>query len=301
MITIDTKKLCDLLADLLETADYRGIHLQTVRGYDGDEPGEVSLLVGTATDGYALGHTWTACSGRLDGAFWPVSDVKAVIAVCKPLAAAHPAHTVDLSLQGRTLVLQETPELFDSGTMLRFDVKDIGDDAAGEVLVKIKRILSGDPMPLPVDADGNPRLDTVRTSFTPAAWEPLIRIAKRRKEAIHVFRSHSMQLHRVQIGNNWIGAVAPTTAHEHDDPDKPTEVGHFGDAVITEKVSDDDTDWLKKAGVLWPAPDAAEDGDAAGVEPDGQTSIVDTGEPAPDYGDYDPNDPPTFSDGDSDV
>lgn len=248
MITIGTKKLCDLLTDLIDTADWRGIHLQTTRGYDGDEPGEVALLVGTSTDGYVLGHTWAGCDGRLDGAIWPRGDAKAVIAVCKPLAAANPQHTVNLSLQDKTLVLEETPELFDSGTALRFETKEV-DDA---MLLRAKRILSGDPLPLPVDADGNPRLDTPRTSFTPSSLALLNSIAKRRKEAVHLFGTHSMQLHRVQIGSHWIGAIAPTIAHDHDDPEKPTETGHFGDAVISEVVSPDDTDWLTKAGVLWP-------------------------------------------------
>lgn len=275
MITIDTKRLCDFLADLIETADHRGIHLQSVRGYDGDEPGEVSLLVGTSTDGYVLGHTWIPREGSLPGSMWPISDAKAVIAVCKPLAASHKNHTVNLTLSGATLLMQETPELFDAGTELHFETADVDDS----IPVRAKRILSGDPLPLPVDPEGEPRLDTARTSFSHIALEPLIKIAKRRGEAMHLFRSHSAQLHRVQIGSAWLGAIAPSTAHDHDDPDKPNETAHFGDSVITDKVSSDDTDWLTKVGALWPLREKSDDPDSDVDVDEQRPGLFDGGDP----------------------
>lgn len=248
-ITVSTKALVDVVADLVLTADtVRGVHIITTRGYWGEDPGEVSLLVGTSTNGYVVGHTWTLCNGSLPAMVWAVHDCKAVVGLFKPLATKDKNHTVDITIDDKTLIIAESPDLFDGGTELRFDVSDADDFP----ITRMARILGGDPMPIPVDDQGDPRPDTPRTTWSDAALEPLLKIAKNRKEQIHMFRTHSLQLHRVQIGPRWVGAVAPSRAFDHDDEDKPNTDTNFGDSVITDDVTEKDSDWLAQVGILMP-------------------------------------------------
>lgn len=55
MIRVETAKLVQLLGDLAHTSgEYgatAGILVHTARGYRGDEPGQMDLLVGTSTPG----------------------------------------------------------------------------------------------------------------------------------------------------------------------------------------------------------------------------------------------------------
>ncbi|HEY9314616.1 cell division protein FtsK [Williamsia sp.] len=264
MISINTRRLVDLLTDLLDTCGWRGVYLGSVRGEFGAEPGEISLLVGTSTDGATLGHTWTpAISGELQATLWPASDVQAAISVYKVYAKLKD-HTVDISVEGDAILIRETPELFDGGTELRFDYKEFEDD--DPTLDRWRRILSDDPLPHPVDASGEPRPDIARTSFTYQALLPLIKIARRRGAAINLFGHHPLQLHRVQIGDTWIGAVAPMANPDHSDPDGPTETAHFDDRgkpILSEGMSHLDDEWLSKIGALWPTAvvEHSEDGD----------------------------------------
>lgn len=249
MITIKTAALADLLSDLVLTAhEAHGVHVRTVRGYWGSEPGEVTLFVGTSTDGAVLGHTWTYVEGSLDPLVWSVADCRAVIALARPLAASDKNHTLDISLGDKTVVIRETPGLFGADKQFQFD----GQGAEDFPIARLARILSGDPLPVPVGDDTLPLADAPRTTFVHAALEPLIKIAKRRKEQIHIFRTHNLQVHRVQIGSRWIGGVSPSRAFEHDDPDKPNVESNFGDSIPVEHVTDSDEDWLKKLGILLP-------------------------------------------------
>lgn len=253
MISINTRHLVDLLTDLLATSGYRGVYLGSVRGEFGTEPGEVSLLVGTSTDGVTIGHTWApGVSGELEATLWPVSDVQAVISVYKGYSKQK-EHTVDISVEGEAILIRETPELFDGGTELRFDYKQFEDD--DPTLARWRRILSNEPLPHPVDAEGVPRASFARTSFPPAALAPLVKIANRRGTSINLFGHHPVQLHRVQIGDSWIGAVAPLANPDHSDPNGPTETAHFDDRgkpVLSDAMSHHDDEWLQKIGALWP-------------------------------------------------
>lgn len=264
-ITISTKHLVEILSDLVLTADaYRGIHIRTTRGYWGEDPGEVALLVGTSTNGHTVGHTWTLCNGELPALVWPLADCRMVIACLKPIAAANKLHTVTISKDGKSIIIAESPDLFDGGTELRFD----GIDAEEFPIEKLARILTGGTLPTPMDEERNPVADSARTTWVSDALEPLLKIANRRKEQLHLFRIHSLQLHRAQIGPRWIGAVAPSRPYGHDDPDKPNADTNFGDSVITESVSDADTEWLSKFGILLPE-----------HKPDKTTTVVADNEP----------------------
>lgn len=262
MISINTRHLVDLLTDLLATSGFRGIYLGSIRGEFGEEPGEISLLVGTSTDGITIGHTWTpAVSGELEATLWPVSDVQATISVYKGYSKQKD-HTVDISVEGEAILIRETPELFDGGTELRFDYRQFEDDDL--TLARWRRILSDEPLPHPVDAAGEPREDIARTSFPPDALAPLVKIAKRRGASINLFGDHPVQLHRVQIGDSWIGAVAPLSNPDHSDPNGLTETAHFDDRgapIISDAMSHHDDEWLTKIGALWPHATVDQDDD----------------------------------------
>lgn len=106
MIRIPTTGLVALLTDLAHTAAdpatagaTAGVLLHTARGYHGDFPSD--LLVGTSTNQLVLGHAHTACSGQDDRPMlWPIADVKAVLAVLKPLAKT-PDHAVEIRREGK--------------------------------------------------------------------------------------------------------------------------------------------------------------------------------------------------------
>ncbi|WP_407107830.1 cell division protein FtsK [Rhodococcus aetherivorans] len=274
-LTIKTTALIELLTDLALTADdYRGVHLRTVRGYWGSEPGEVTLLAGTSTNGYVLGHTWSYCEGSIDPHVWSVPDVGAAIALLKPLAQRDKNHTTDVALEDGKVYIRETPGLFGADTELSFEAMG---DVEDFPIARAARCLSGAPLPLPIDHEGEPRPDTPRTTWMPGALEPLLKIAKRRKAQLHLFRTHALQLHRVQIGDRYIGAVSPTVAFEHDDVDKPNIDPQFGDSIPQTNVTDDDEQWLKRLGILLPEhkPD-----DAVEVEDDraDEPTLTDNGQ-----------------------
>lgn len=252
-LTVRTPHLLAFLADVCETVSYRGAYLGSTRGPYGAEPGDVTLLVGTSTNGMALGHTWfEAVAGDLEWTLWAYSDMQAVISVFKD-HAKRADHTVDISVDGDAVLIRETPALFDSDLELRIPCTRFEDD--DETPARWRRMLSMDPLPVPVTPSGEERPDIPRSSWPVDALVPLLRIAKRRKATLHLFRSHAQQLHRVQIGHNWIGVVAPLAQPDHDDPVRPTEDARFderGRPELNEGISHHDDMWLSKAGILWP-------------------------------------------------
>ncbi|WP_064077824.1 DNA translocase FtsK [Prescottella equi] len=217
-ITIATKSLIELLTDLVLTAtDIRGVHLRTTRGHLGEDPEETTLLVGTSTNGAVLGHTWTRCAGELPPMVWPTMNCKVIIGALKSLAKGDKGHAVDVVLDGKTVTVMETATLFDDGDRFEFQVSDI----EGYPLARIHRILAGDPLPIPRNEGGDDLPDTARTTWAPGHLATLLKIATRRDKTLHLFRRHSNQIHLAQIGDEWVGAIAPVSGWDHDDPDRP--------------------------------------------------------------------------------
>ncbi|WP_051637055.1 DNA translocase FtsK [Rhodococcus sp. UNC363MFTsu5.1] len=259
-ITIGTKALVDLLTDLVATAsDVRGVHLRTVRGPDGDEPGDTTLLVGTSTNGAVLGHTWTQCTGELPPMIWPTASCDLVIGALKRLGKGDKLHAVDVSLDGDTVTVVETATLFDDGARVEFQVGDL-EPWPGD---RLWRILAGPPLPTPRDERGDDLPSTPRTTWAPGALATLLQIATRRKEALHLFETHSNQIHRAQIGERWVGAVAPLRAWDHDDPEQPNTDVHL------ERPDELDLSWLAeyRGGVFVGAPVFPDEKKAAKSEP----------------------------------
>ncbi|MFC7450520.1 cell division protein FtsK [Rhodococcus daqingensis] len=234
-ITIGTKVLVDLLTDLVATAgEVRGVHLRTVLGPDGDEPGDTTLLVGTSTNGAVLGHTWSQCSGQLPPMIWPTVNCRVLIGALKGLAKGDKAHAVDVALEGDTVTVVEAATLFDDGARVEFQVGDLEPWPTDRVW----RILDGAPLPTPRDDRGLDMPSTPRSTWAPSSLTTLAQIATRRKESLHLFQTHSNQIHRAQIGDRWVGAIAPLTAWNHDDPDKPNTDVHL------ERPDELDLRWL---------------------------------------------------------
>ncbi|WP_064076679.1 DNA translocase FtsK [Prescottella equi] len=235
-ITIDTKSLVEILTDLTLTATgHRGVHLRTTRGHYGDEPEETTLLVGTSTNGAVLGHTWTRCTGELPPMIWPLMNCKVIIGALRSLAKNDKNHAVDVVLDGKTVTVVEAATLFDDGDRFEFQVAEIG----AFPLAKIHRILSGEPLPIPRNDTGDDMPDTARTTWSPEHLAALLKIATRRARTLHLFRRHSNQIHLAQIGDNWVGAITPLSAWDHDDGDRPNT------DVYVEAPEQLDLSWLR--------------------------------------------------------
>ncbi|WP_064442600.1 hypothetical protein [Hoyosella altamirensis] len=251
-ITVDTRDFAAMLLDLSRTADEkRGVWLRSTRGYWGDEPGEVTLLAGLSTTGFVSGHTWMLAHGHLDPVVFPFEDVQAAIAVLKPFTKIE-NHTVEIAISenadGKPVVtVNESPDLFGGGTAFQFTAGDC-DTFPDEALTRI--LTRKTPLPAP-RRNGMVVPDVPRSTWSPGALEPLLRVAKRRKQTIRMFRSHSQQIHLVQIGPRWIGAINPAFDDETSDDTAPGVDARLTDHVITTDVTDADEDWLTKIGVLF--------------------------------------------------
>ncbi|MER5388354.1 hypothetical protein [Saccharopolyspora sp. NPDC002686] len=232
-LQVNTAELCALLADLSHTAPsdpefgaLAGIVLHTSRGHVGTDPGQTTLLVGTSTTRTVAGHAYTSCSGYLhEPMLWPIGDVRAALAVLRPLAKADKAHTTAISRDGASVVLAEVgdPALFDdldapAGTELRFTVGDLTDYPRG-----IWALL-GDIHTASVvfDTDGRAIDAAPRTDLTAAALLPFCRVARSRGEAIELYRYHQRRAVLVQIGPAYRGVLMPAS-YEDGNPSEVTE------------------------------------------------------------------------------
>jgi hypothetical protein len=203
MIRIDTKEFVNLLGDLIHTADHHsndaaGVLLHTSRGYpDPAEPGESDLLVGTSTNGRAIGHTWCAAFGQLPPMLWRLGDVRAVITVFKVLAKGKKDHTVDIRRDGDEITVAEDPQLFGE-TSVTF--------AAGSLEKyprQLWRVLDGTYVST-LDTDAMPRTDLDTASLAAFA-----RVARRHGATIRTYRYHQRRPILVEIGNRYRGAIVP--------------------------------------------------------------------------------------------
>jgi S-DNA-T family DNA segregation ATPase FtsK/SpoIIIE len=227
---IDTGHLVGFLTDLLATASddadvpgLRGVLVHTCRGGWGSDPGQVDLLAGVSTNRFIAGHTWTYVDGQLgDGPmWWDRTDVKALLAVLKPLSTK-PEHAVTLSLSGGRILVEEDPDLFGEGFSCEFPFGD-GADFPGQ---GVYRLLASPVSSTYTRVDAGeitqvePRLRTDLSSYHLA---PFLAVGKRRGGLpLQMYRGHQYARIAVQIGDNYLGAIIPDRYDPEADADGPT-------------------------------------------------------------------------------
>lgn len=214
LIRVPTKHLLALLADLALTSavdgETCGVLLHSARGYANPaEPGTTDLLVGTSCTVLHIGHSWCGAYGQTSPMLWPLNDVLVVISVFKVLAKGHKEHSVDIQCVGDEITVSEDPNLFGE-TSLRF--------AAGS-LDKYPRdrwkVLEGNRLKFT-----NPRETeaSLRTDYDPKVLGVFTKIAKARGEMLQTYRSHQRSPVLVQIGDDYRGALMPSTRWDKDTP-----------------------------------------------------------------------------------
>lgn len=215
MIRIPTRDLVGLLTDLALTAAdpasgeaTASVLLHTARGYAGDEPGEVDLLVGTSTDRLVIGHAHAQCYGQTAAPMlWPIRDVQAALGVLKTLYGKAKEHAVTITIEDREVVLSEDPDLFGEGASFRFTPGDAGDfpDAPWRALAHTTaRPPDGSEPAAP------------RTDYVASRLAPFLKAASRRGEIMQTFRWHQSLPVHVQIGPAYRGVVSPYVWHDED-------------------------------------------------------------------------------------
>jgi hypothetical protein len=218
MIRVLTSHLVPLLADLLHTAEsdaaggaVAGVLLHSDQGAVGVEPGKTSLLVGTSTDTTVVGHTWTQASGALPPMLWGIEDVRAVIAVCKPLYKDEKTHVTIIGREGDRIVVREDPKLFGDGSELSFPAGKLNDFPRS-----LWRLLSDVHLrPAVKGEDGQVLPPTARVDFLPRRLTPFLRVAASRGENLSLYTYHQHLPVLVQIGETYRGAVVPSQWPEH--------------------------------------------------------------------------------------
>lgn len=224
---VETVKLVQLLADLEYTAAKglggaaEGILLHSDRGYGGEDVGMTDLLVGTSTNGAAVGHTHIDAYGRLhQPTLWPLVDARAVTAAYKPRLASNKEHVLDIELDGGQIVVREDPDLFGEGLTLRFDGGPVGK------FPRCWRALDAPHSAAYDDEQTQPRSDYLTT-----ALEPFVRVAKSRGEPLQLYRYHHRGRALVQIGERYRGAITPSSGWIDDgrDGDEPAADMHVPD------------------------------------------------------------------------
>jgi S-DNA-T family DNA segregation ATPase FtsK/SpoIIIE len=205
-VRIATHELVGLLADLsLTAADpadsgaTAGILLHTARGYVGESPGATDLLVGTATDGVVIGHAHTGCAGQMEPMLWPIGDVRAVIAVLRPLGKDK-NHGVELSQDGDTIKVAEDPDLFGEGLTLTFNGYAVDEFPHDGVRAMLTEVQISPP-------EGSPPA-APRTDLAPSRLAPFLKVAARRAELVQMFRYHQRLPVTIQIGVQYRGMVS---------------------------------------------------------------------------------------------
>lgn len=215
LIRVKTKTLIDLLTDLSHTAHadpsvepaMAGVLLHTDRGYpDPSEPGEADILVGTSTTYVHTGHSWVQCFGQTGPMLWPITDVRAVLSVFKPLSKKEKEHSVDIRHEAGEVVVAEDPKLFGE-TSLSFHTAPLDDWPRDRFKV--------------LDTNYEGRADTdpsARTDIDHASLQAFLKVAKRRGAPVQLYRRHQAKPILVQIGGAYRGIVATSRTWIEDDP-----------------------------------------------------------------------------------
>lgn len=231
-VTIRASNLARLLTDLLDTEAGTGIRLDSARAAIGENPGAVDLLTGFSSTGFVIGHTWTDCSGDNPASVWPNASAGIVVAICKTLTAKDEMATVDITMTtapppenpvdgehpGWTVLVRQTPALFNSDTEFEFHAAHAS-ALPEETLWRIFTEAPENADPLHVDS--------AQTAWSTSVLAPLLRIAKRRStskhnEAVRLFRASDRSTHLAQIGTDWLGAVQPRKLVPPDTSEHPT-------------------------------------------------------------------------------
>jgi hypothetical protein len=222
LIRIDTARLVQLLGDLVHTAAVgsggaaEGILLHSARGYLGDEVGMTDLLVGTSTNGIAVGHTYVQAYGRDSRPMlWPLADARAVVAAFKPKAASNKEHVVEIRRDSAVgeIVVCEDPDLFGDGLSIRFT------EGPAAQFPRVFPALN-----VPPERADDEDATLPRSDYTAQALSPFLKVARARGEAIETYRYHHRGRVLVQIGPHYRGAVTPWQAWT-DRPGEGTEPG----------------------------------------------------------------------------
>jgi DNA segregation ATPase FtsK/SpoIIIE-like protein len=204
-IRVETSRLIEVLIDLSHTADEPGmtcgsILLHTASGYaDSGEPGRSSLLVGTSTDKFAVGHTWCVASGSCEPMLWGINDALATVAVFKPQTKGNPDHSVEIRREGNEITVQEDPDLLGEGLQLKFTLADLNDFPRA-----LWNVLDQSGLDPARTTERVPRVD-----LAPARLVAFSKIAARRKASIETYTYHHSQTVLVQIGPSYRGALVP--------------------------------------------------------------------------------------------
>jgi S-DNA-T family DNA segregation ATPase FtsK/SpoIIIE len=207
MLTID---LLSLLNDLVLTASDEaglagcaGILLHTSRVDEGTEPGATNVLVGTSTNGTAIGHCWAEAGGDLTATLLPIQYVNALrVGLGKLLNKDNKAtHITDLRRDGDEVVIAEDPDLFGGGFTQRFGAGDL-DDWPRTAFVVLGTVHLTPPM------DARPVEN--RTDFPSARLAPFLTIAQRHGGQISLYRVHQAFNVHVQVGVHYRGVLVPS-------------------------------------------------------------------------------------------
>ncbi|HYS37819.1 MAG TPA: hypothetical protein VEO01_19550 [Pseudonocardiaceae bacterium] len=222
-VRIPTHELVGLLTDLsltaADTADSgatAGILLHTVRGYDGDAPGKTDLLVGTSTNRFTVGHSHMVCAGQIDPMLWLIGDVKAVLAVLKPLGKDKD-HAVEIGVEDGKIAVAEDPDLFGDRLKVTFAAGDPGEFPHAAIWAVLSQIQMSPSATVGADSETKaaPAV-AARTDFTAAYLKPMLTIAARRGALVQVFRYHQHLPVHVQIGDAYRGVVLPFAWRDED-------------------------------------------------------------------------------------
>lgn len=226
-MAVETKKLLGLIDDLLITADpkgdypeYHGIHLKHARGAWGDDPGETDLLAGTSGNGEVFGHTWIDAIGEIDEAFVAVQHLRAIKGVFAPLAKAYDEeHSVELVHENGVLTVKEHHTTVVGDERVELQVPT-GDATVFQIKAAEAWLDGTAGSKAPRDPDGNFAADDNLTEWG-QSFGLLLRVAKRRKGHVRLYRQHAANVHRVQIGDTWRGAIKPGIPDAETATDEP--------------------------------------------------------------------------------
>lgn len=205
-----TKDLLYLLNDLVLTAPAEaglagcaGILVHTARVQENAEIGEQNCLIGTSTNGWAVGHTWTEAGGYLPPTLLPVNYVRAPTVSLKKLINKDNAgdHVTEVRREGDEVVFSEDPDLFGDGFKQRFGYGNLDDWPRGlfPMLQSVHLTAPSDLKPV-----------ENRTDYTASLLAPFLKIADKRNGILSLYRVHQYLPVSVQIGANYRGLIVPS-------------------------------------------------------------------------------------------
>lgn len=212
-----TKDLLSLLGDLVLTAQTEpglagvaGILVHTSRVQEHAEVGEVNCLVGTSTNGWAVGHTWVEAGGFIPPTLLPIQYVKAlIVALGKLLTKDNKAdHVTQIDREGDEVVFAEDPDLFGGGFTQRFGYGNL-DDWPRSLFPTLTSVHLTAPSELkPVEN---------RTDFTASLLAPFLTVANKRSGTLSLYRVHQTLAVHIQIGFNYRGLIVPSKGWNESD------------------------------------------------------------------------------------